>query len=96
MSKTLVIYNEIPESVRFFLIPDDHNMVPLFEKVNTYYANLNIHDADGLTVEQVLDINSAYDDIHEYMFEWNNDADKFEGINPDMMQYQIMPGKLPA
>lgn len=94
MSRFLLVYNEIPEKVRYFLMPTDHNMIPLFERVNKYYVNLNIDVENGLTEEQVFDINSAYEDIYKYMFDWNNDVDKYEGINPDMLQYQIEPGKL--
>lgn len=98
MSKVLVNYIEIPDSTKFYLFPEDHPMVPVFEKANGFFIGTKIDEDDvggtgdvGYPVirdkEHALEIQTALDEISTYMFEWS--GDEFLGINPDMKQYMV-------
>lgn len=92
MSKVLVNYIEIPDYTKFYLFPEDHPMVPVFEKAHGFFIGMKIEVGDiGYPVirdtEHALETQTALDEISTYMFEWS--GDQFLGINPDMKQYMV-------
>lgn len=99
MSKVLVNYIEIPDYTKFYLFPEDHPIVPVFEKAHGFFIGTKIDEDDvggtgdiGFPVirdkEHALEIQTSLDAISTYMFDWHGGVN-YQGINPDMKQYMV-------